>query len=233
MGTLTVRFYSNLVQRYNVVYLTKLQIFVKIDGEITSQRRHYCFGGLDLHEAPLQESVAMATAKDLHSNFYFLTSSHIFSGKSPNLVALSFSLSELQAKKPQGWCRIPSPPGRIGLRCRTDLAFLVKVALVRCNKQMGKCDHQILLERKMNFYVRGTSFCTLLIHFLTLILHNLSEVVIKAPCFCWYWLLVWYIECILWQVLSKIVPIKAVLSLFQNQSVKRITITRTFVSLIT
>ena len=37
MGTLTAWFYSNLVQRNNVVFLTKLQIFVKIDGEMTSQ----------------------------------------------------------------------------------------------------------------------------------------------------------------------------------------------------
>ena len=37
-----------------------------------------------------------------------------FQEKSPNLVELSFSLSELWAKKPQGWCRTP-PPGRIGL----------------------------------------------------------------------------------------------------------------------
>ena len=62
--------------------------------------------------------------------------------------------------------------------------FLAKVALVRCNMQMGKCDHQILLERKMNFYVRGTSFCILFIDFPTLILHNLPE---AAPCFSWYW----------------------------------------------
>ena len=61
--------------------------------------------------------------------------------------------------------------------------FLAKVALVCCNMQMGKCDHQILLERKMNFYVRGTSFRILLIDFLTLILHNLPE---AAPCFSWY-----------------------------------------------
>ena len=37
MGTLTARFYSNLLQRYNVVFLTKLQIFVKIYQEMTSQ----------------------------------------------------------------------------------------------------------------------------------------------------------------------------------------------------
>ena len=59
----------------------KITIFVKIDREMTSQWRHYCFGGLDLPEAPLQEGVAMATAKDLHSNFYHLTNSYIFSGK--------------------------------------------------------------------------------------------------------------------------------------------------------
>ena len=48
---------------------------------MTSQLRHYCFGGLDLSEAPLQESVAMATAKDLQSNVYLLTNSYIFSGQ--------------------------------------------------------------------------------------------------------------------------------------------------------
>ena len=48
---------------------------------MTSQWRHYCFGGLDLSEAPLQESVAMATARDLHSHFYLLANSYIFSGK--------------------------------------------------------------------------------------------------------------------------------------------------------
>ena len=37
--------------------------------------------GLDLSEAPLQESVAMATAKDLHSNIYLSTNSYLFSGK--------------------------------------------------------------------------------------------------------------------------------------------------------
>ena len=37
MGTLTARFYSNLVQKYNIIFLTKLQIFVKIDREMTSQ----------------------------------------------------------------------------------------------------------------------------------------------------------------------------------------------------
>ena len=34
METLTAR---NLVQRYNVLVLTKLQMFVKIDREMTSQ----------------------------------------------------------------------------------------------------------------------------------------------------------------------------------------------------
>ena len=65
--------------------------------------------------------------------------------------------------------------------------FLAKVALIHWNMQMVKCDHQILLERKMtDFYVRGTSFRILFIDFLTLILHNLPEAVIKAPCFSWY-----------------------------------------------
>ena len=111
------------------------------------------------------------------------------------------------------------------LRCRTGLAFLAKVASVLCNMQMVKCGHQILLERKMNFYVRGTSFRTLFIDFLALILHNLPEAVIKASCFSWYRSIgLVYTECILWQVLSKIVAIIAVLSLFQNRIVKRITI---------
>ena len=65
------------------------------------------FGGLDLPEPLLQESVAMATAKDLHSNFYLLTNSYIFSGKSPNLVELSFSLSELWAKNLKGGAKHP------------------------------------------------------------------------------------------------------------------------------
>ena len=77
---------------------------------MTSQWSHYCFGGLDLPEAPLQENVAMATAKDLHSNFYFLTNSYIFSGKSPNLVELSFSLSEFWAKNFKGG--VEHPPGQ-------------------------------------------------------------------------------------------------------------------------
>ena len=76
---------------------------------MTSQWRHYCFGGLDLSEAPLQESVAMATVKDLHLNFYLLTNSYIFSGKSPNLVELSLSLSELWAKNLKGDAEHPPP----------------------------------------------------------------------------------------------------------------------------
>ena len=36
MGTLTARFYSNWVQRYNVVFLTNYKLFVKIDQEMTS-----------------------------------------------------------------------------------------------------------------------------------------------------------------------------------------------------
>ena len=81
MGTLTARFCSNLIQRYNLVFLTKLQIFVKIDWEMASQWLHYCFAGLNLSEVPLQESVSMATAKNLHSNFYLLKNFYIFSGK--------------------------------------------------------------------------------------------------------------------------------------------------------
>ena len=75
---------------------------------MTSQWRHYCFGGLDLSEAPLQENVAMATAKYLRSNFYLLTSSYIyFQEKSLNLGELSFSLSELWAKNLKGGAEHP------------------------------------------------------------------------------------------------------------------------------
>ena len=59
---------------------------------------------------PLQESAAMATAKDLDSNFCLLTNSYIFSEKSPNLVELSFSLSELWAKNLKGFAK--HPPGQ-------------------------------------------------------------------------------------------------------------------------
>ena len=69
------------------------------------------FGGLDLPEAPLQESVAMATAKDLHSNFYLLTNSYIFSGKVTKFGWIIFLPLWVMGKKPQGW----SPTGRIGL----------------------------------------------------------------------------------------------------------------------
>ena len=94
----------------------KITNFVKIDWEMTSQWRHYCFGGLNLSEVPLQESVAIATAKDLHSNFYLLNNSYIFSGKITDLVELSFSLSELRAKNLKSGAKHPPPPGRIGLR---------------------------------------------------------------------------------------------------------------------
>ena len=48
---------------------------------MTSQWGHYSLEDFDLPEAPLEESVAMATAKDLHSNFYLLTNAYIVSGK--------------------------------------------------------------------------------------------------------------------------------------------------------
>ena len=79
MKTLTACFYSNLVQRYNIVSLTKLQIFVKIDfrNDLTVAPLLSIF---DLPEVPLQESVAMATGKDIYSNFYILTNPIYFQG---------------------------------------------------------------------------------------------------------------------------------------------------------
>ena len=41
-GNINNLIYSNFLQRYNVVFLTKLEIFVKIDWAIMSQWRHYC-----------------------------------------------------------------------------------------------------------------------------------------------------------------------------------------------
>ena len=110
METLTGWFYSNLVQRYNVVFLTKLQFFVKINWEITSQWGHYCFGGLDLPKAPLQESVARATAKDLHSNFYLIANFYIFLGKVTKFGWIIFLPLWVMGKRPQGWCW--TPPGQ-------------------------------------------------------------------------------------------------------------------------
>ena len=72
-----------------------------------SQWRHYCFGGLDLPKVPLQESVAMATAKDLHSNFYLLTNSFIFSRKVTKFGWIIFLPLWVMCKKPQGWCQTP------------------------------------------------------------------------------------------------------------------------------
>ena len=48
----------------------------------------------------------MATAKDLHSKFYLITNSYIFSGKSPNLVDLSIVFFELWGK-PYGGIEYP------------------------------------------------------------------------------------------------------------------------------
>ena len=59
----------------------EITIFVEIDGEMVSQWHHYCFGGLDLSEVPLQEKVAWQQQGDPHSNFYLLTNCYIFSGK--------------------------------------------------------------------------------------------------------------------------------------------------------
>ena len=126
MGILTARFYPNLPQRHNIVFLTKIQIFVKIDIDMTSQWCHYYFGGLDLLEAPLQESVAMATTKDLHSNFYLLANSYIFSGKFTKFGWIIFLPLWVIGKKPQGWYRTPPPPSRIGLK----LKILLRITLV-------------------------------------------------------------------------------------------------------
>ena len=100
--------------------------FVKIDREMMSQLRHYCFGGLDLPKVPLQKSVALTTAKDLYSNFYLLTNSYIFSGKLPSLVELSFSLSELWAKNLKGGPKHTPPPGRIALNEIEELEIFWK-----------------------------------------------------------------------------------------------------------
>ena len=74
---------------------------------MTSQWRHYCFGGLNLSRVPFQESVAMAKAKDLHSNFYLLTNSYIFSGKVTKFGWIIFLPFWDMGKKPQGWCWTP------------------------------------------------------------------------------------------------------------------------------
>ena len=60
-----------------------------------------------------QESVVMATAKDLTQNFTFKLIAMYFQVKSPNLVGLSFSLPELWAKNLKGGAE--HPPCRIGL----------------------------------------------------------------------------------------------------------------------
>ena len=83
---------------------------------MTSQWHHYCFGGLNVSEAPLQESVAMATAKDLHSKLlpfnkflYIFRKSHQIW-----LNYLSPSLSYGQ-KNLKGGAEHPSPPSsRVG-----------------------------------------------------------------------------------------------------------------------
>ena len=91
----------------------KIQNFLEIDWEMTSQWRHYYFGGLDLSEALFQESVAMATARDPYSNFYLLTNSYIFSGKVTKFGWIIFLPLWVMGKKPQGWCRTPSGQDRV------------------------------------------------------------------------------------------------------------------------
>ena len=111
MGTLTARFYSNLVQRYNLVFLTKLQIFVRIDWEMTSQWRHYCFGGTrSFRSAPLRKcchgNSKGSTLKLLPFNkflYIFRKSQQIW------LNYLSPSLSQKISSV------VPNTPGRIGL----------------------------------------------------------------------------------------------------------------------
>ena len=51
----------------------------------------------------------MATARDLYSNFSFEENFYIFSGKSPNLVELSFCLPELWAKNIKCGAEHPCP----------------------------------------------------------------------------------------------------------------------------
>ena len=101
---------------------------------MTSRWRHYCFGGLDFSEAPLQESVAMATATDLHSNFYLLTNSYIFSGKSPNVVELSFSLSELWAKNLKGGAKHSPGQDRVKKFAKFVLLVFSQNLKISCEK---------------------------------------------------------------------------------------------------
>ena len=78
---------------------------------MTSQWRHYYVGELHFPEAPpLQESVAIATAKDLHSNFYLLTNSYIFAGKVTKFGWIIFLFLWVMAKTPPnipwaGWVK--------------------------------------------------------------------------------------------------------------------------------
>ena len=88
----------------------KLQIFVKIYWEMTSQWRHYCFGGLDLSEAPPRKCCHGNSKRSTLK--LVLKNSYIFSGKVISLVELSFFFSELWAKNLKGGAL---PPGRIGL----------------------------------------------------------------------------------------------------------------------
>ena len=72
----------------------------------------------------------MATANYVHSNFYLLTNLYIFSKKSPNLVELSFSLSELWAKDLKGSAEQPPSPGQDRVKSSWPVFFRKKSSLL-------------------------------------------------------------------------------------------------------
>ena len=85
---------------------------------MTSQWRHYCFGGIDLPEVPLQESVARQQQRIYTQTFTFQQIPIYFHEKSPNLVELFFSLSELWAKNLKGGADHPPGQDRVNLYFR-------------------------------------------------------------------------------------------------------------------
>ena len=112
MGTLTVRFYSNLIQRYNLVFLTKLQIFVKIEkwhhSDVITVLKDSIFP-----KCPSKKVLPWQQQR-IYTH-YLLTNSYILSGKVTKFGWIIFLPLWVMGKTPQGWCRTP-PPGRIGLR---------------------------------------------------------------------------------------------------------------------
>ena len=73
----------------------------------------------------------MATAKNLHTQaFTFQQIPIYFQENSPNLVELSFSLSELWAKNLKGGAEHPHSPGRIGLKG----ILTIKLLLIKLRK---------------------------------------------------------------------------------------------------